>query len=468
MPPVVEEEEHVGGFADVSDEEVEGFGSLSEDEEETPTPGKIPRVQTPKPAKRNSKRADKAMSAIAADWNSSAAQMGATFYVRSNVHYNGDMDPDPPPHTLGVPLKFHPRDFLQVFKVLNDDWWIGRLVGGGAAIGLIPSPSNLEKKLTAFEMKHKDEKAQSVFRRVSSMLSVFAGGGSANEKGAIESDVEAGEDKLSWKEKEQNYEHNLGKIVLNSDQDHLKGHNTARQAFRRPDPTIEIYDNAPRTRPVVFVGPSKVGCPVTDQLQRALLNYLQVVFPQIILEAPVHEWKNSAGKTSRGGFRPNPEAKVAAWAGEIDKTVTDASEVVHPEDLKFAKKHFYDDQLTVFRIDPEDITRIRHSSLMPCVIMIQIVDDGVLGKLIKECGTGVETRSTQIKSAEVLHKMGQTEYDLVLTDSNLRDCCFKLQAYLDMMLGESTFEISDTGYSNAEAAAAAEAASVSVWDQRGE
>lgn len=78
MPPVVEEEEHVGGFADVSDEEVEGFGSLSEDEEETPTPGKIPRVQTPKPAKRNSKRADKAMSAIAADWNSSAAQMVST------------------------------------------------------------------------------------------------------------------------------------------------------------------------------------------------------------------------------------------------------------------------------------------------------------------------------------------------------------------------------------------------------
>lgn len=302
-------------------------------------------------------------------------------------------------------------------------------------------------------------------RRMSSFLGFASAPTDGGSAAGTDANLENGD--VGYREKLLNYERSLGKMVVNSQHDHLRGHDTARLAFGRPNPDIEIYDNAPRTRPIVFVGPSKIGCPVTDQLQRALMNYLQVVFPNTILEAPVHEWKRK-GETFRGGFRPNPERKDdGSHQKEMDRTITDASEIVHPEDLKFAKKHFYDDQLTVFRIDPEDLPRIRHSSLMPCVIMVQIQDDAVLSKLIKECGEGTETLAAQIKSADTLHKMMESEYDLVLTDANLRECCFKLQAYLDMMLGESTFQIEeDTEYPDAMAAAAAEATSSRYAERR--
>ena len=378
------------------------------------------------------------------------------------------MDNEPPPITLGIPLQFQPSDFLQVFKVVSDDWWIGRLVGGGSAIGLIPSPAHFERRIASVAAHHKIQvQTKGVMRRMSSLLSMFKPAASEGEV-----DVEAGPPvpDLPWKEKVSHYEQSLGKIVLNSRQDHLRGHDKARHAFARPNPDVAVYDNAPRTRPIVFVGPSKIGSPVTDQMQRALMNYLDLVFPNVILEAPTHSWKDK-GQLYRGGFRPLPDktdgkrkskahSKRASELQHEMNTTTDASEVIHPDDLKFAKKHFYDDQLTLFLTDPEDLMRVKHSSLMPVVVMIQVRDDDILSKLIKECGEGKIKKAEQLKSAAFLHDMNEQDYDLVLTDANLSECCHKLQAFMDMMLGEAVFSIEeDTDYPDAMAAAAAEAAS---------
>jgi hypothetical protein len=43
----------------------------------------------------------------------------------------------------------------------------------------------------------------------------------------------------------------------------------------RPYTSRPVYDLAPKIRPLVFVGPSKLGCPVTDRMQQALINYLR-------------------------------------------------------------------------------------------------------------------------------------------------------------------------------------------------
>ena len=63
-----------GGAADMEEEEVDGFGSMSESDEDAPQKEKVKSSKQPK-KKKSSRRAEKAMSSIASDWNSSAAQM---------------------------------------------------------------------------------------------------------------------------------------------------------------------------------------------------------------------------------------------------------------------------------------------------------------------------------------------------------------------------------------------------------
>lgn len=70
----------------------------------------------------------------------------------------------------------------------------------------------------------------------------------------------------------------------------------------------------------------------------------------------------------------------------VTKNERDAWEFIHPEDFKFAKQHFYDDKLTIFRIDPEDLPMLRHSSVMPVVVVTHIQDMNVLKQLIDDCG----------------------------------------------------------------------------------
>ena len=72
-------------------------------------------------------------------------QLQSVFAVRSNVFYNGEIDDAAP--TNYKPLHFHPDDFLHVVRKVNKDWWLARLVGGGAEVGMIPSPAHFTEKL---------------------------------------------------------------------------------------------------------------------------------------------------------------------------------------------------------------------------------------------------------------------------------------------------------------------------------
>ena len=57
-----------------------------------------------------------------------------------------------------------------------------------------------------------------------------------------------------FREKDAKYDENLGKILLNSEHtaDHLRGHlDFGRSVLSRPNPNVGVYDNAPKTRPIV-------------------------------------------------------------------------------------------------------------------------------------------------------------------------------------------------------------------------
>ena len=80
---------------------------------------------------------------------------------------------------------------------------------------------------------------------------------------------------------------------------------------------------------------------------------------------------------------------------------------------------------------------------MPVVIATQIQDLNVLKQLVSDSDMGAEDKAAQIKSAQYLKNLSESDYDIVLLDTDLAVCCKKLHAFMDMMLGESNFELPD-------------------------
>lgn len=119
------------------------------------------------------------------------------------------------------------------------------------------------------------------------------------------------------------------------------------------------------------------GCPVTDKLQRALINYLQLTFPDMCAVAPVHTWPIGGKKFRRGGFRPQL-AQVGHSVGDAATNnggyMTDASQMFDREDLTFAKKNASHQKLSIFQVDPEELQVVRNSSLMygRCIYRVKL------------------------------------------------------------------------------------------------
>jgi hypothetical protein len=56
------------------------------------------------------------------------------FCCKSNVSYDpAELDDSSPD------FSFREGDFLQVVKIINSDWWLARVFGGGATLGPIPA-----------------------------------------------------------------------------------------------------------------------------------------------------------------------------------------------------------------------------------------------------------------------------------------------------------------------------------------
>jgi hypothetical protein len=369
-----------------------------------------------------------------APWTSSPSYRDGQimFCIRANVTYNGDKDEAPP--AFGKLLKFCPNDVMQVVKVLSEEWWLARLFGDGPECGVIPSPKHFLTKLGGANSVAPQApiKRRSSLANVVTRLGSFISGGSETELAIPEADEAGGPTagKLVGNAE------TLGKTLLNF-ASHSSAHTTP--AMERPHPHRPVYDIAPRIRPLVFVGPAKLGSPVTDKLQLALINYLRLTFPGMTGIAPVHTWPVGNNKFRRGGFRP-----LLGSAEREQHTsshhMTDATLLFDKEDLNFSKKHASKFKLPIFQIDPEELQAVRNSSLMPVIVMIKIADVTVLSKLIREYGEGNTDTSDQLKSAELLGSMRPEDFDLVLNQSSLDRCCYELSAFVDMFLGETTFE----------------------------
>ena len=88
-----------------------------------------------------------------------------------------------------------------------------------------------------------------------------------------------------FREKDAKYDENLGKILLNSEHtaDHLRGHlDFGRSVLSRPNPNVGVYDNAPKTRPIVRLDLNHHRPQNLDSLTRSILLVLSSPQPFLL------------------------------------------------------------------------------------------------------------------------------------------------------------------------------------------
>lgn len=334
------------------------------------------------------------------------------FCCKSNVAYDatGAGQPDE--------FSFNAGDFLQVIAVIDDDWWLARVFGGGSLLGRIPSPSNFDVLL-----ENQGDYVEKP-KRMSTFLS-----SKKSDEGAPSAVEDIARRKRSAAQ--------IGKNLLASPVSKRAGN----ALIARPFPSRPVYDLAPKIRPLVFVGPSKLGCPVTDRMQEALINYLDLTFEEVTSVAPVYTF--GEGKMERrGGFRPlQANGSASGSAGRLDeRPLLDINKLVDRRDIMFTRQAATEGKIPIYQVDPEDVGTLRYSTLMPVIIYIKISEGTVLTKLVKEKGEGLHTLQAQLRGATTLTSMPTQQFDLVLNQSKLDHCCYELAAFVDMFLGESTFE----------------------------
>ncbi|MFH4980184.1 hypothetical protein AB6A40_006893 [Gnathostoma spinigerum] len=155
---------------------------------------------------------------LAAEQLEEAKQKKVAFALRTNVAYDGQLDDETP--LPGTAISFGVREFLHIKEKFNDDWWIGRLVKDGAALGFVPSPAKLENS--------KDHRRRKIFD-------------------------------LDDRENSTDTEGNF------------------RRLFRRSE-RCAPYEVVPSMRPVCLLGPSLKGYHVTDMMHKAIFDFLKERF----------------------------------------------------------------------------------------------------------------------------------------------------------------------------------------------
>eukprot|EP00039_Didymoeca_costata_P004746 m.75896 g.75896 ORF g.75896 m.75896 type:complete len:394 (+) comp12527_c0_seq3:133-1314(+) len=328
------------------------------------------------------------------------------FTVHSNVAYDGVQDESPPED--GNPLSFQPGDFLQVVQIKNDEWWVARLIGDGPLCGYIPTPSAFIKKLRA--MSSYGKKNPYTMEAKSNVPD--------SSRDADYTDHSPyGKDFLSVK---------YGAEI-----------NRTNKPLERPFPNKHIYDIAPRIRPVLLVGPSRLGCPVTDKMQSALTSYLRIAFADSCKVAKVHKW-SIMSKTRMGALRP---ADIGLEVKHKGDAVIDAEIVYEKEDVEFVKQCGREMKLPIFQVEAEDVNLCRASSLMPIVVHIKVSDTRVFRRVARDVGdNGLHSLPSQIRNCEILNAMKSHNFDLVLSESRLDYCCYELAAFIDVYLAETWFK----------------------------
>ncbi|XP_028411452.1 voltage-dependent L-type calcium channel subunit beta-4-like [Dendronephthya gigantea] len=221
----------------------------------------------------------------------------------------------------------------------------------------------------------------------------------------------------------------------------------ASRAFTKADlGFVSTYDT-PKTRPVIFIGPSLKGYEVTDMMHKALYHYLKGRFEGRLI---IHRCESDISLAKRkpliglGAITPerfgNSLSVTPFRTPSPPKTQSNLKndEVKEELDVIFSllneKKH-----LVV--LDCKSInypSQISESALTPIVVYIKIIPK-VVEKLMKLRGQKAsKNSSTQIFAASKLVQADADMMDVILDEPRLEEACEHLGDFLEQYWSDIT------------------------------
>ncbi|EGD77662.1 hypothetical protein PTSG_08754 [Salpingoeca rosetta] len=345
-------------------------------------------------------------------WEEYAVEGKPLFTFRSEVWYDGFSDPCVPLPEFAV--RINANDVVQVAKILDDDWWIGRVVGHGHACRYIPSP---QKWWQLWSASDADASPKSTAARLKVLRR------QQQQQQQQEDDTDALADGASSSQQP-----SLAS-VFNKNRatvpDEFIAH--ARNGAKLED----CYVIVPDIRPLVFFGPSKSGFATSDLMQRALMTYLVKSFPGrvVFMDCTLRRQAQVVVATTAEGTR-------------IADPATADSEPFQAEDVERIYRLAKEGKMALVQCDSDRPDELLRSSTLPLLVLVRMNNPAViLPKLAKETIDAGRKLGSQIAAAERLNAMDDSTWDLVLRRCRFDVSCYELAAYVDAYIGESTLEL---------------------------
>ncbi|VDK39101.1 unnamed protein product [Taenia asiatica] len=396
-----------------------------------------------------------------------ASNAPVAFSVRTNVEFDGLLNGLDAPIPTKV-ISFAAKEFLQVKRRFDQNWWIGRVVREGAPIGFLPSPLKLET------LRHSIQNNLSQIL-LSEALNVAASSSPANASAsattAATSGSGAGNNSLNSTKASAwpaalangNTPHSNDKHVFfgNGKPKGAENSITPGLGVSLPDmesektatPTVPTltttlpstpkkkpffkkgftgppYELVPNVRPVVVVGPALKGYEVTDMMQKALFDALKRHFEGRLFVTRV---TNDISAWKRLNVLVNMDKKALT-----DRTR--GRQIITALEVQREIERIFDlaTSMLLVVLDSETINhphQIAKSPLAPIMVYIKISSVRVLQRLIKNRGkTQKKQISSQVAAAEKLLQCAEESFDVILEQNSLESATEALANYLESYL----------------------------------
>ncbi|KAL5961217.1 Voltage-dependent L-type calcium channel subunit beta-2 [Taenia solium] len=354
-----------------------------------------------------------------------ASNAPVAFSVRTNVEFDGLLNGLDAPIPTKV-ISFAAKEFLQVKRRFDQNWWIGRVVREGAPIGFLPSPLKLET------LRHSIQNNLSQIL-LSEALNVAASSSPANASSsattAATSGSGAGTNPLNSTKAS-----GLGVSLPDMESEKTTTQTVPtltttlpstpkKKPFFKKGFTGPPYELVPNVRPVVVVGPALKGYEVTDMMQKALFDALKRHFEGRLVvtrvTSDISAWK-----------------RLNVLVNMDKKALTDRTRVEVQRELE----RIFDlaTSMLLVVLDSETINhphQIAKSPLAPIMVYIKISSVRVLQRLIKNRGkTQKKQISSQVAAAEKLLQCAEESFDVILEQNSLESATEAMANYLESYL----------------------------------
>ncbi|VDD75899.1 unnamed protein product [Mesocestoides corti] len=342
------------------------------------------------------------------------------FCVRTNVEFDGLLNGLDAPIPTKV-VSFCAKEFLQIKRRFDQNWWIGRVVREDASFGFLPSTSKLEA------LRHSMQANLSQLL-LSEALTAAASNGPGNTMGGTSAFASGKVTGLGVSLPDMESEKTPTQAVSNLTTTLPSA--SKKKTFFRKGFTGPPYELVPNVRPVVVVGPALKGYEVTDMMQKALFDSLKKSFEERIVvtrvTSDISAWK-------RLSVLINMDKKAL-------KDRTRGRQIITALEVQREIERIFDlaTNMQLVVIDSDTINhphQIAKSCLAPIMVYIKISSIRVLQRLIKNRGKSQKKQTnSQIAAAEKLLQCAEESFDVVLEQNNLEGATEALSNYLESYL----------------------------------